>query len=162
MPQIWPNIKKAVVYPVFPQLEPEPAATAEPYVPESNTDYGAPISASDSLVYYFYKDYCGYCREISPLINGLPDKILLSDGTKSKVRLVALNKVKEEYHDIINKFYEDHDIPEDRRYVPAIVIGDRYLHLKAEITDQLLNVLINGEGLNTPMLDGSERIKNNT
>ena len=156
MPRIWPDIKEAVVYPVFPQLRPE---HAPPYIPESNTSYGDPISANDSLLYYFYKDNCRYCRELSPLISGLPDEIILPDGTVSRVRLIALNKVEDEAYEIINDYYEAHDIAEDRKYVPALVIGDRYLFLRDEITDQLMDALVHGEGLNTPLLDGAERIQ---
>ena len=158
MPRIWPDIKESVVYPILPQMRPEPSPTLEPYVPASDTAYGDPISASDSLVVYFYKDYCGYCREISPLMAGLPDEITLPDGTVSRVRLVALNKVEDKYLDIITDYYDEHDVPEDRRYVPAVVVGERYLFLKDEIVDQLMDALVNGEGLNTPLLDGAERI----
>lgn len=159
MPRIWPEIKEAIVYPVLPQLRPSPAPSVPPYVPESNTSYGDPIAANDSLVYYFYKDNCGYCWELSPLISGLPEEIILPDGTVSRVRLIALNKVEDEAYEIIGDYYEAHDIAEERRYVPALVIGDRYLYLRAEITDQLMDALIHGEGLNTPLLDGAERIQ---
>ena len=158
MPRVWPDIKEAVVYPLFPQLKPEPAPAIPPYVPESNIAYGDPVSESDSLVYYFYKDYCSYCRELSPLMSGLPAEINLPDGTVSRVRLAALNKVEEEAYGIITDYYEDHDIPEDRRYVPAVVIGDRYLFLYDEITDQLMDALVQGDGLDTPLLDRAERV----
>ena len=159
MPRIWPDIKEGVVYPIMPQLRPEPEPTLEPYVPESDTAFGDPISATDSLVYYFYKDYCGYCRELSPLTAGLPSEIRLPDGTVSRVRLVGLNKVEDKYYDIITDYYEQHDIPEDRRYVPAVVVGDRYMFLYDEIVDQLMDALMNGEGLHTPLLDGSKRVQ---
>ena len=157
MPRIWPDIKEAIVYPVMPQLRPSPTPSIPPYVPESNTSYGDPISATDSLVYYFYKDYCGYCMELSPLMSGLPEEIFLPDGTVSRVRLIALNKVEDEAYEIISDYYEAQDIAGERRYVPAVVIGDRYLFLRDEITDQLMDALIHGEGLKTPLLDGAER-----
>lgn len=159
MPRVWPEIKETVVYRVFPQMRPDPTPSIPPYVPESNTSYGDPIEENDSLVYYFYKDYCGFCMELSPLISGLPEEITLSDGTVSRVRLVALNKVEDEALEIINDYYEVHDIAGDRRYVPAIVIGDRYLFLRDEIIDHLMDALVRGEGLDTPLLDGAERIK---
>ena len=159
MPRIWPGIKEIVIYSIFPQLRPEPDSELEPYVPESNTSYGDPISTTDSLVYYFYKDYCSYCWELSPLMAGLPDKVILTDGTNSQVRLICLNKAEKKYHEIISEYYEDHNIPEDQRYVPAVVIGNQYLYLRDEITDQLMDALITGEGLNTLLLDGSERIE---
>lgn len=158
MPRIWPDIKKNVVYSVFPQMRPEPSPTMELYVPESNTALGDSIAVSESLVYYFYKDYCAYCRELSPLIAGLPKKITLPDGKVSQVRVIALNKAENQYLEMINDYYEKHGIPEDRRYVPAVVIGDKYLFLHDEIVDQLMDALVHGEGLNTPLLDGAERV----
>lgn len=157
MPRIWPGLKEAVVYPVFPRMKPEPAPTPEPYMPKSDSAYGDAVSESDSLIYYFYKDYCPYCRELEPLTAGLPKMITLPDGTVSAVRLVCLNKVEDEYLRIITDYYDAHDVPDERRYVPAMVIGDRYLFLGSEIIDQLMDALMAGEGLNTPMLDGATR-----
>ena len=159
MPRVWPTIKQRVVYPIFPQLKPEPAPTPEPYIPHSDTVFGDTIAESDSLIYYFYKDYCPYCRELEPLTAGLPDTITLPDGSTSTVRLVCLNKVEDEYLKIITEYYEAHSVPEEERYVPAMVIGDRYLYLRSEITEQLMDALVAGEGLNTPLLDGGERIQ---
>ena len=158
MPRAWPGIKEAVVYPVLPQLRPEPAPTLAPYVPHSTADMGDPIQSSDSVIYYFYKDYCGYCMELEPLTAGLPQQITLPDGTVSTVKFIGLNKVEDKYLQIINTYYDEHDIPAERRYVPAVVIGDRYLFLKDEIVPQLLDALVAGEGLKTTLLDGSQRL----
>ena len=158
MPRVWPGIKEAIVYPIFPQLKPAPKE-AEPYIPKSNTAFGDPIHATDSVIYYFYKDYCPYCRELTPLMEGLPDQITLPDGTPSKVRLICLNKVEEEILEIITDYYATYDVPEEEQYVPAVAIGDRYLFLGVEIIDQLMDALVNGEGLDTPLLDGNERIQ---
>ena len=157
MPRVWPSIKEAVVYPVFPQLKPEPSPTQAPYVPHSTAALGDPVSESDSVIYYFYKDYCYYCRELEPLTAALPQQITLADGTVSTVRFICLNKVEDEAYQIIMNYYEAHEIPEDRRYVPAVVIGDQYLFLKDEIVPNLLEALTAGEGLRTPLLDGAQR-----
>lgn len=157
MPRVWPGIKEAVVYPVFPHLEPTPAPTAEPYHPHSDTSLGDPIGKTDSVIYYFYKDYCPWCRMLEPLTAGLPKEITLEDGTKSAVKLVCLNKVEEDKLQIIWEYYETHGIPEEERYVPAMVIGDRYLFGNEIIVQELLNALTAGEGLKTGLLDGAER-----
>ncbi len=157
MPKVWPSIKNAVVYPVFPQLKPSPAPTQEPYHPKSDSAFGDPVAASDSLIYYFYKDYCPWCRQLEPLTAGLPKDITLPDGTKSKVQLQGLNKVEDKYLEIITKYYEEHNIPEEEQYVPAIVIGDQYLFASEEIVPGLLEALMSGEGLKTELLDGQER-----
>lgn len=162
MPKIWPSIKEAIVYPIFPQMRPaEKAAPANPepelYTPKSTASFGDPIEASDSLIYYFYKDYCPWCKQLEPLTSGLPKQITLPDGTKSNVKLVCLNKVEDEALKVITEYYEANGIAEDRQYVPAMVIGDRYLFTGDEIMGQLYDALLNGEGLETKLLDGSTR-----
>ena len=164
MPHIWPNIRETVVYTAFPQLRPAPKSVSGPnpeselYVPESSAALNDEISTTDSLIYYFYKDYCPYCRELDPLIAGLPTKITLPDGTVSEVKLVCINKVEEHGLELITGYYESHNIPEKRRYVPAIVIGDRYLFTSTDIVPQLLEALVSGDGLTTPLIDGSDRV----
>lgn len=160
MPKIWPSIKQNVVYPMIPQLKPEltPAITPEPYQPKSDSIFGDAISTSDSLIYYFYKDYCPYCRELEPLTSGLPTLITLPNGKNSTVKLICLNKVEDKFFRIIDDYYERYHVPTERQYVPAIVIGNRYLYLKTEIVDQLMEALVAGEGLITPMLDGAQRL----
>lgn len=157
MPRVWPQIKEAVVYPLFPQLKPAPVEP-ELYTPYSNASFEDEIHSSDSVIYYFYKDYCPYCKELEPLIAGLPDQLNLPDGTTSNVKLISLNKVEDSWLKIITDYYEAKAIPDERQFVPAIVIGDRYLFLGDEIIDQMLDALAAGEGLNTPLLNGSKRI----
>ncbi|MBQ6173917.1 MAG: hypothetical protein IJK28_04775 [Clostridia bacterium] len=160
MPLIWPTIKETVVYPVFPQLQPTPVPTPKPYVPVSNakTDFDAGISVTDSVIYYFYKDYCPWCSQLTPLTAALPAQINLPNGSRSAVRLVCLNKVEDESLRIITEYYDAHEVPDERRLVPAMVIGDLYLLGGDEIGDQLLEALVAGEGLKTPLLNGTERI----
>lgn len=160
MPKIWPTIRLNYINRFIPRMQSssEPEENTIIYTPKSHSQYGDPISSSDSLVYYFYKDSCVYCLELEPLISGLPDQITLPDGSISNIKLLCLNKAKEKYSKIIEDYYEEHNIPDDQRYVPAIVIGNRYLFLKESIEDQLMNSLVAGEGLQTEMLEGAQRV----
>ena len=157
MPKVWPGIKEAVVYPVFPDMKPTPEPTPVPYQPAGDYGFGNPISETDSVILYFYKDYCPWCRQLEPLTAGLPKQITLPDGKKSDVKLVCLNKVEDKYLQIITDYYETYNIPEEEQYVPAMVIGNRYLFAGEEIIDQLMEALMAGEGLETPLLDGNTR-----
>ena len=159
MPEARTGIKKNAVDRNLPRPEPESESESELYTPKSSSLYGDEIAGSDSLIYYFYKDYCPHCMALEPLMAGLPDQITLPDGTASKVRLLCLNKVEDEYLRIITDYYEEHEIPEERQYVPAVVIGDRYLFLEEEIVDQMMDALVAGEGLQTQMLDGAHRVE---
>ena len=160
MPRIWPSIKKNVVCKVIPsfcsinQTETE----IELYTPQSDTKYGDKIAEGDSLIYYFYRDSCPYCMGLEPLMAGLPNQITLPDGTISDVKLICLNKAEDEYLRIITNYYDEHNVPEERKMVPSVVIGNQYLFLNDEIVDQLMDFLIMGEGVETEMLDGAERV----
>ena len=154
MPRIWPAIKTKVVYRVLPQMKPTPApvVTPAPYVPESNAELGEEIFPGDSLVYYFYKDYCPYCAQLEPLMAGLPEKITLPSGETSKVKLICLNKNDPEMERVISGYYADFEIPEEEQYVPAVVVGSHYLMPGREIIDTLMDALTAGEGVHTPRL----------
>ena len=154
MPKVWPAVRSALV----PQPTPAPSAAPEPYVPRGTAAVGDPVGANDSLIYYFYKDYCPYCREIEPLMAGLPDRITLPDGTPSDVKLVPVNKVEDTGLALITAWYDAHDVPEEKRYVPAVVIGGRYLFAGAEIIADLADALAAGEGLRTAVIDGAARV----
>ncbi len=161
MPKIWPGIKEAIVYPIFPQMKPAEKVTtqaqSELYTPKSTAAFGDPIAETDSVIYYFYKDYCPWCKQLEPLTAGLPKQIILPDGTVSNVKFICLNKVEDKSLQIITEYYTAHEIPEDRQYVPAIVIGDQYLFTGEEIIGQLMDALVAGEGLKTELLDGNIR-----
>ena len=160
MPRVWPSIKEGVVYPLIPSLRPQPAEAPAPelYTPKSNTAFTDEIAASDSVVYYFYKDYCPWCKQLEPLIAGLPGQITLPDGTASRVRVIALNKVEAEPLQVITDYYTANGVPEEKQFVPALVIGDKYLFGGEEIIPGLLEALTAGEGLKTPLLNGGSRV----
>jgi len=158
MPKLWPKVLNRIIYPVFPLLK-LASIEKELYEPYYNAQLGEPISETDSVVYYFYKDYCPGCKQLEQLTAGLPETITLPDGTVSRVKLICLNKVEDRYLEIITEYYDSHNIPDERRYVPTIVIGDKYLFAYEEITPGLMKSLVAGEGLKTPLLDRNERVK---
>ncbi len=154
MPKVWPGMKALLVG----EAPAEPQPTPEPYAPRSTAAFEDAVAESDSLIYYFYKDYCPYCRALEPLTAGLPATVTLPGGAQSAVKLVCLNKVEEGPAAVIAAYYAEHSVPEEEQYVPAIVIGERYLFPGQEIIDQLLEALTAGEGLNTPLLNGQKRV----
>ena len=157
MPKAWPWMKETVVYSLFPVLKPTPApvVTPEPYHPVSTAQLDDAVSPDDSLIYYFYKDYCPYCKNLEPLTANLPQSIHLPDGRESRVKFVCIDKMQME--EMVLQVYADYAIPGERQFVPAIMIGDRYLLGAEEIMAQLYPALLNGEGIHTPLLNGRER-----
>lgn len=118
------------------------------------------IKDDDSLVVYFYKDYCPYCMEIKALMEGLPEFIYLKGGRKSRVRLVSLEKQDPRQMQVVQKYYDKLFVHPDRQFVPMVVIGKETLFLGEEIVPNLLQLLIEGEGQKTarePLLPLKEK-----
>ncbi len=111
------------------------------------------LTKNDSVVIYFYKTWCPYCKELEPLLDGLPETITLPDGTASTVRLYSYDKEIAEDMEIVKQYYEYMKIPEDRQFVPMIVIGNEALFLRDEIVPNLMNMLIQGKGRQTVLLE---------
>lgn len=157
MPKVWPGIKENVVYRIAPDMKPTPAPTQEPYHPEGSAFIGDEISVSDSLVYYLYKPQCSYCRSIGPYIKGLPETVLLSDGSISAVKLIPVNKQSDEGAALAEAYYAENSIPLERQLVPAVIIGGSYFVTGSEIMTELTGALLSGEGIKTPLLEGGDR-----
>lgn len=131
------------------------AEEAEDYHPKSNTGVDAEVEEGDSLIYYFYRPTCRYCSERADmLVAGLPESLTLEDGSKSTIRLVALNKSDPEEGKLIQAYYEREGIPKERQLVPTLIIGEKYLCGSDEIKLEFLRLLLSGEGRQTPYIDG--------
>ena len=163
----WPVLSpyvKQIVYSVIPSLEPEPIPQViTPYTPKADAKLHDPIAATDSLFYYFYFPTCPYCANYADMVlAGLPDEITLPDGSVSRVMMVAVNKHDEAEYSYMEAYYNEHGIVKNEeqndQVVPSIVIGDRYLRGTMEIRDYFYQLLLSGEGLNTPLIDGGERV----
>lgn len=127
----------------------------ETYHPKSNTSVDEDVEENDSLIYYFYRPTCKYCSERADMIlAGLPERITLDDGSKSTIRLVALNKSDPKDGEIIQSYYERKGISKDRQLVPTLIIGEYYLCGSDEIKNDFLRLLLQGDGKQTPYIDG--------
>ena len=107
------------------------------------------ILPTDSLILYFFKDYCPYCKDLEPLFNSLPESVTLPDGTVSRVRFISLEKQLPREMQVVQKYYDKLFVHPDRQYVPMIVIGNKALFLQEEIEPGLMPALLGGEGLKT-------------
>ena len=163
----WPVLSpyvKQVVYAVAPSLQPEVVAQeVTVYTPDADAKLHDPIAVTDSLFYYFYYPTCPYCANYANMLfAGLPDEIMLPDGTVSRVMMVAVNKHDEAEYPYMEAYYHEHGIVKNEeqndQVVPSVVIGDRYLRGTNAIRDFFYRLLLSGEGLNTPLIDGEERV----
>ena len=138
------------------EQEEEPESRQVPYMPEGtvispNRDDPNNVSVNDSVILYFYLPWCRYCYEISPIMDNLPEYVILPDGRRSNVRLIGLNwEVPEEGY-WIEYYHEYLNILAERRLVPLIIVGNRDLFLYDEVSAGLMVALEAGEGLHTPL-----------
>ncbi len=142
------RVPPAAFMPIYIEGEEEELPVLRP-----RNDRGTALGDSDSVVVYFYKTWCPYCHELSPLLDALPQTVTLSDGTSSNVRFLSYDKEVESDMAVVQQYYDALDIPEERQFVPMIIIGERVLFLSEEIVPQLLPALLNGEGRDTPVLE---------
>ncbi len=156
MPKVWPTIKQNVYYKVFPTPAPTPRPSYA-YAPTGTAAFADPITPTDSLVYYFYRETCGSCIGMQYLLEGLPEQVVLADGTVSQVKFVPINSRDEALRPVVMQAYADYAVAEDEQQVPAVIIGDRCIMLPADIYRYFYEALLSGEGLNTPLLNGQER-----
>ena len=133
--------------------EPEPEVADETASDEGfhRNDDLSNLSENDSKIVYVYKPECEFCAQVRPLLEGLPDRIHLSDGTTSRIVFVSLDKDDYDQYQIVKQYYDALQIPEDHQYSPLLIVGDRYYMGYDEIVPSLLNALINGDGLNTDL-----------
>jgi len=132
-----------------------------PYMPEDAViaprhDDPYNLSVTDSVIVYFYTPWCPFCYEIAPIMDNLPEYVMIN-GQRSNVRLISYNRDIPEHREIIIAYHEKLNIAEERRFVPLVLIGDRNLFLYEEVSQGLLSALEAGEGLTTPLF--TERIE---
>ena len=126
-----------------------------PYMPEDAVveprhDDPYNVSINDSVVVYFYTPWCPFCYEIAPIMSYLPEYVII-DGQKSYVRMISFNRDIPEHHAVIRAYHELLQIPDERRFVPLVLVGDRDLFLYDEVSQYLIPALEAGEGLITPL-----------
>lgn len=132
-----------------------PEATAEPEAEIEkefyrNDDLSA-LSESDTKIVYVYKPNCEFCAKVKPLLEGLPEQVILADGTVSRVVFASLNKDDYDQYQAVKQYYGDLQIPEDHRYSPLLIVGDQFYMGYDEIVPNLMDALIAGDGLTTDM-----------
>ena len=133
-----------------------------PYMPEGatvNPRNDRNIYEGDSVVVYFYTPWCPFCYEISPIIDNLPEYVMIN-GQKSYVRLVSYNRDIAEDYEIIRRYHDMFNIAEERRLVPLVMVGFRDLFLYDEVSAGLVTALEAGEGLLTPLFTERQPLPN--
>ena len=129
----------------------EPAATAEPEKDFYRNDDLSDVAENDSKIVYVYKPNCEFCKQVKPLLEGLPEQITLPDGTTSRVVFVSLDKDDYDQYQIVKQYYDALAIPEEKRYSPLLIVGDQFYMGYDEIVPNLMNALMAGDGVSTDL-----------
>lgn len=138
------------------QISAEPEPTAEPEKDFYRNDDLAGLKESDSKIVYVYKPNCEFCAKIKPLLEGLPEHVVLQDGTVSQIVFVSLDKDDYDQYQAVKQYYDDLQIPEDHRYSPLLIVGEKFYMGYDEIVPNLMNALIAGDGLQTDLTPALE------
>ena len=138
------------------QIPAEPEPTAEPEKDFYRNDDLAGLKESDSRIVYVYKPNCEFCAKIKPLLEGLPEHVVLQDGTVSRIVFVSLDKDDYDQYQAVKQYYDDLQIPEDHRYSPLLIVGEKFYMGYDEIVLNLMNALIAGDGLMTDLTPALE------
>ena len=138
------------------QISAEPEPTAEPEKDFYRNDDLAGLKESDSRIVYVYKPNCEFCAKIKPLLEGLPEHVVLQDGTVSRIVFVSLDKDDYDQYQAVKQYYDDLQIPEDHRYSPLLIVGEKFYMGYDEIVPNLMNALIAGDGPQTDLTPALE------
>lgn len=133
------------------EIPAEPEPTAEPEKDFYRNDDLTDLKESDSKIVYVYKPNCEFCAKIKPLLEGLPEHVVLQDGTVSRIVFVSLDKDDYDQYQAVKQYYDDLQIPEDHRYSPLLIVGEKFYMGYDEIVPNLMNALIAGDGLQTDL-----------
>ena len=82
--------------------------------------------------------------------------MILADGTVSRIVFASLNKDDYDQYQAVKQYYEDLLIPEDHRYSPLLIVGEKFYMGYDEIVPNLMNALIAGDGLLTDLTPALE------
>lgn len=130
---------------------PEPLPTEEPAKEFVRNDDLTNLSETDTKIVYVYKPDCEFCAKVKPLLEGLPEKIYLSDGTESRIVFTSLNKDDYDQYQAVKQYYDALEIPEDHRYSPLLIVGEKFYMGYDEIVPNLMDALFAGDGLTTDL-----------
>lgn len=107
-------------------------------------DYSA--DPKDITVVYFYRITCEECEQTKPVIENLPDSVII-DGTARKLTLIKINTRSGNNNERISAFFEAYNLPDEDRTVPIVFLNSEYLAGYEQISEQLEEAILKKENL---------------
>lgn len=108
-------------------------------------------SRIENLVVYFYVTACGECQEVDKYLNAMGDGYLLGSANDDKIKfnIMRFNIAEPENLELLNKYFQAYEVPEEDQLVPIVFIGNTYLSGANDIKQMLEAQIKNGNGLTT-------------
>ena len=105
----------------------------------------------DSLVVYFYVTACGECQDVAEYFDTLEEKNTLNSVNNDNIdfSLIKFNIGELQNIELIKKYYQAYDVPENDQLVPVVFIGDTYLQGIDNIKKELIEQIRKESGLTT-------------
>ena len=105
----------------------------------------------DSLIVYFYVTACGECQDVAEYFDTLEKKHILNSVNSDSVdlSLIKFNIGELQNIELIKKYYQAYDVPENDQLVPVVFIGDTYLQGIDNIKKDLIEEIRKKNGLTT-------------
>lgn len=99
---------------------------------------------------YFYTQGCVDCEAVSKFMDKMDDVYIVEHNgqqVKSKISILKIDIGPDEGFETLYAFYDYYEVPEDRRFVPSIFIGDTHFMSAEEIERELIDAIESGKGL---------------
>lgn len=104
-----------------------------------------------SYVYLLTIHPCDDCARAKDFIQTLPTDLILNDGRHSPLKIVEIDLHQETGRALA--LFQRYQVPESDQIAPSAFLGGHALSGYAAIQTQLEALLLQGEGLNTPLFD---------
>ena len=115
-------------------------------------------NGTDTKIMYFYVPLCAECEDVESFFHELEisyDVIHEERTINSKVEISKFNISDFENLNLLRSYFYRLGVPEDKHQVPVLFIGEHYLVGAEGITSNLHNLILSGEGLQTPIINES-------
>jgi hypothetical protein len=116
--------------------------------------FGLVMPDNRSVIYFLTATACESCMAVRTLIESLPSVVpvwnkgeLISSDVE--VREISISAEPEKARSL----FERYQVPDDKRYAPAVFMGETYYIGKEQVENEMLSALKAGAALGTPELE---------
>lgn len=108
------------------------------------------VDSARTQMVFFYVNGCEECNEVKAFMDEMTPKYEVTyEGKKieSQIEILKYDSGDPVNFELLHRFYEAYNVPEDRQFVPSIFIGDVHLLGEMEVERDLIKHIRSGKGL---------------